>query len=409
MSLRHRHIVALGDHDVWAPPLTGSLLRSERIAVGLARHYRVTYACTGDSSVDEDLRRQWAENAGIAGVVMGTSNKLKTSARWGGPFDALRSLWPVSVPLDVREFVSLDLVARLKQLHHRDRIDAVWAQRSWMAETARRAGLPNVICDIGDFQHAFLGQATDRMAPYRREQLHRFLNARLREYEFNQPMRFVRVTVTKAEDLTLLDASNPDRVSVVPNGFDLPPKAIPQGGQGPSCLFVGMLEYWPNIDAVQWFLKEIFPAICAAIPECRLVVAGRGPVPPELNELVRQRNVDLLVSPESLGPCYANASVVVAPIRYGHGTKIKALEALAHSRPLVATTEAVRGHPILNGQQALVADSADAFASACLALLQDPERARHLAENGRSLAERIGGWNQSVACAKQVIDDLLLG
>lgn len=96
----------------------------------------------------------------------------------------------------------------------------------------------------------------------------------------------------------------------------------------------------------------------------------------------------MLVSPESLGPCYVNASVVVAPIRYGHGTKIKALEALAHSKPLVATTEAVRGHPILNGQQALVADSSAAFTSACLAFLRDPERARQLAENGRRLAER---------------------
>lgn len=82
MSTRQTHIVALGDHDVWEPPLTGSLLRSERIAVGLAKHYRVTYVCTGDPSADEDLRRHWAENAGIAGVVLGTSNKLKTTARW---------------------------------------------------------------------------------------------------------------------------------------------------------------------------------------------------------------------------------------------------------------------------------------------------------------------------------------
>lgn len=141
-----------------------------------------------------------------------------------------------------------------------------------MAETALRVCLPNVICDIGDFQHAFLGQATNRMAPYRREQLHRVLNTRLQAYEFKQPRRFVRLTVTKTEDLALPDASNPGRATVVPNGFDLPP----QGVQGPSCILVGMLGYWPNIDAVQWFLQEIIPPICVAIPECRVVVAGRG-------------------------------------------------------------------------------------------------------------------------------------
>jgi polysaccharide biosynthesis protein PslH len=176
--------------------------------------------------------------------------------------------------------------------------------------------------------------------------------------------------------------------SVLPN---LPkPPAYPPG-QGPdfmpprvpALLFIGLLDYLPNRDAVDWFLAAIWPRVREAVPQARFLIVGSGE-PGRLQAWARQEGVEALGFVDSLADAYAQSSVAVVPMRSGGGTNIKALEPYLYGRAVVATTAVRDGHGDLfrEGQDMLCADEAAEFARHCISLLHHPERAQRLAQSG---------------------------
>jgi glycosyltransferase involved in cell wall biosynthesis len=125
--------------------------------------------------------------------------------------------------------------------------------------------------------------------------------------------------------------------------------------------------------------------------------------------LTSNGEAEVIESPESLDPLYARAAVVVAPIRLGHGTRIKVLEAASHGRAMVATTEALKGHPLEHEKHLLVADTTADFASACIRLLQSQNDQLRLALEARKKAMMLGGWDRSAALALEVINKTIEG
>jgi succinoglycan biosynthesis protein ExoO len=136
----------------------------------------------------------------------------------------------------------------------------------------------------------------------------------------------------------------------------------------PVALFVGALNR-PNVDALGWLLDEIWPQVRRARPEARLRVVGRvaasfaGPWP---------EGAEPVGFVEDLAPEYARAAVVLAPIRFGSGVKIKLVEGLAHGLPAVATPAGAEGLGPLPPEALKVAEDAPGFAAALLATLADP-------------------------------------
>jgi glycosyltransferase involved in cell wall biosynthesis len=104
------------------------------------------------------------------------------------------------------------------------------------------------------------------------------------------------------------------------------------------------------------------------------------------------RPVEIIESPLDLTPHYEAADVVIAPIRIGHGSKIKVLEAMGYAKPLVATTAAVRGHDVQDGVHALVADEPEEFAAAIDRAFRDAPLRHQLSAGGRELAQSLS-WD----------------
>jgi polysaccharide biosynthesis protein PslH len=150
-----------------------------------------------------------------------------------------------------------------------------------------------------------------------------------------------------------------------------------------TLLFVGTLAYPPNEDAVIWFGKAVLPRLRGRIPQVRLVVAGRAEK--RLQDFMARRGITYIHAPAELRQIYADAAVIVAPVRGGGGTKLKVLEAWLHARPLVVTPHAARGLDARPGQHFLVADTARDFALACAQLLTDPDLAKRIADAGQTL------------------------
>lgn len=145
-------------------------------------------------------------------------------------------------------------------------------------------------------------------------------------------------------------------------------------------------DYAPNHDGLRWFLAEVWPRLAGH----GLVLNVVGAVGPALGlQATAQVRVHGVV--DDLAAAYAAADLCINPVRQGGGLKIKTVEALAHGRPLVATSHAVRSLEAHTGRAFLVADDAEAFASAVLRLVNDAAAAAQLAQAGAELAARHFG------------------
>lgn len=174
--------------------------------------------------------------------------------------------------------------------------------------------------------------------------------------------------------------------SVLPN---LPPPADRAGPPdfeppaAPALMFVGLLDYMPNHDAVDWFIEAIWPLVLRQVPSARFLVVGSGAE----FRLARWRSapqVETLGFVDSLTDAYAQATACVVPMRSGAGTNIKALEPYLYGRMVIATPLVVEGHnPLFTaGSDVLVASDAQGLAQHCIDMLRAPQRASDIARRG---------------------------
>lgn len=218
---------------------------------------------------------------------------------------------------------------------------------------------------------------------------------RLRRLEAQMCRRADRVLCVSEPDASALRALVPaGEPTVVPNGVDVDDfaRTEDQATDGAARLvFTGTMDFRPNADAVEWFARDVLPRIRAVRPDAELVAVGQRPGP-RLQRRHGRDGVTITGAVDDVRPFLARASVVVAPLRFGSGTRVKLLEAMASARPIVATTLAAEGLAVRDGTELLLADGPEPFARAVLGLLADPAHARRLGQAGQALVRARYDW-----------------
>ena len=138
----------------------------------------------------------------------------------------------------------------------------------------------------------------------------------------------------------------------------------------PYLVFSGSMDYFPNVDAVTYFCREIFPLIHKQLPSVRLVIAGRNPIR-AVRKLVSSGQVELTGSKPDLRPYLAGAAAAVVPMRIARGVQNKILEALATGIPVISTSAAANALPESLRSLLSVADTPDGFSTAVIRSLRD--------------------------------------
>lgn len=257
---------------------------------------------------------------------------------------------------------------------------------------ARRLGLgpERIVVDMDDFESESAIRAFRLEAP----RLGRVLSTAL-AFDIRKLQRFERWAANRYRCVTLCSdidrekflARNPGaRVAVLPNAYRVPPATLPAWqGAKPTLLFVGSLNYMPNVDALEFFSSGIW-APHLARRGYRVVVAGREPGP-RIRALCAQHGFELVANPPDIRPLYEDATLLVVPIRTGGGTRIKILEAFGFGRPVVSTSLGSEGIAVAHGVHLMLADEPIAFAQACQRVLDEPSLAAMLVVQGRALVE----------------------
>ena len=186
-------------------------------------------------------------------------------------------------------------------------------------------------------------------------------------------------------DLLAQDAPQA-HVEVLSNLHELADPGLPFA-QRKDVVFVGGFRHPPNVDAVLWFAGEVWPHVHAAEPDAVFHCIG-GDVPPEIEALASRPGIRVHGHVPDIEPYMAGARVAIAPLRFGAGVKGKVNLSMAHGQPVVATSCAVEGMHLREGEDVLVADAPAAFASAVLQAYRDEALWTRLAASGRTNVAR---------------------
>jgi glycosyltransferase involved in cell wall biosynthesis len=222
---------------------------------------------------------------------------------------------------------------------------------------------------------------------------HRYRMARLAAVE-DRAVRVADLTVcVSAGDQRHFEQAGAKRLLLVPNGVD---ERLFEGGrreQTRDVLFFGQLAYRPNAEGIIRFIEAGWPRVRAHAPGTVLRIAGPDAGADVVRAAEQSDGVELLGLVPDLMPELASARAVVAPIRFGGGTRIKVLEAMAAACPVVGTALAVEEIGFVDGRQGLIRETDEALADGLLELLRDSTLAERLGTGGRVLA-RSYGWNR---------------
>jgi glycosyltransferase involved in cell wall biosynthesis len=201
---------------------------------------------------------------------------------------------------------------------------------------------------------------------------------RLAAYECSLVRRFSATTVcTGSEERLLRSMTRNGNIRVIENYVDVEqydPTKIHLSGNirswRPYIVFSGSMDYLPNVDAVGYFHREVFPAIRKSSPETRFVIAGRNPHP-SIRNLESDPSVVVTGNVPDMKPYLRGAAVAVAPLRIARGVQNKVLEALAIGVPVVCSSAAASALPESLQRLITVADTSRDFADAVLRSLKE--------------------------------------
>lgn len=213
-----------------------------------------------------------------------------------------------------------------------------------------------------------------------------------------------------ADQQRLLDEAPGARTLVIPNAADVEfyqPRATDPAPDGRTVVFFGLLSYFPNIDAVTYFVKEIWPRITEVHPKARLKIIG-GQAPRSLQALVQQ-GIELAGFVSDLRPHLAEAAAVLVPLRLGGGTRLKIVEAMAMGKAVVSTTLGAEGIEAMSGHDILIADQPAAFADSVNRLLADPDLAARIGRSARQLAVDRYAWSAAAQALEGFYREVLEG
>jgi glycosyltransferase involved in cell wall biosynthesis len=207
--------------------------------------------------------------------------------------------------------------------------------------------------------------------------------------------RFELCTVTSSLDkeVTRRYVGERPRIEVIPNGVDtdyLRPANTER--KGSTLIYTGSLTYDVNYEAIQYFLRDIYPAIKSKVADVELVITGSYEGV-DLTGLDLDKSVCLTGFVADIRKYVQEAAVAIAPILSGGGTRIKVLEAMALGTPIVATSRAAEGLPLEDGVNILIAEDEQAFVDAVVRLLNQPELAGEIATAARELVEQQFDWS----------------
>jgi glycosyltransferase involved in cell wall biosynthesis len=393
------------DGDVCYPATSGKRLRTLHLMLRLARRHRIAYVCRCPAGGAEAAQATaFLRGHGIETLLIDHPLPRKSGPLFHARL-AANLLSPL--PYSVTSHDSPLVRQTLRAYAARHRVD-LW-QFEWpaYAEALGSGGnAPRLLVAHNVESLIWQRYHETELRPLRRwyigRQWHKY-----RRFERRLYAGATRVVAVSPDDAALLrdDFGVPD-VAVVENGVDTRYFAAAQGRREPDrILFLGALDYRPNIDAVGQMLERVFPAVRAQEPSARLCVVGRNPSPALARRARALPGVALHADVPDVRPFLGQCGVMAVPLRVSGGSRLKILEALASGLPVVSTRVGAEGLGLTPDRHLTVVEGVEDMAAALVGAVRTPARHLEMAERGRHLVRSRCDWGALADKLEQVWEE----
>ena len=380
------------------PVDTGGKIRSYNILRRLRAQNDVTLLSYYGGPRDVKYEKEIAEH--LPGTLTVHTGVPESSA-----LDYLRRLtW--AAPYAVTKFTSREVQSKVATLLAEGRFDV--AVCDFLAASLNFPAVletPTVL-----FQHNVESALWERQARHEANPLNRLVYkleaAKMLRYERAAVARFHHVIAVSEHDRKLMSAMTEDAgISVVPTGVDLQQFRSARTGADdatePLVIFVGSMDWEANIDAVDYFCREVWPAVTQAVPGARFRIVGRNPHA-RVKKLAGD-SIEVTGTVASVIEHYQEAAVNIVPLRIGGGTRLKIYEAMAMAKATVSTSIGAEGLDVNDGRDILLADSPEKFAESLIALLTNDQLRKGISRAAAQQAARYD-WSVITERFEQVLD-----
>ena len=387
-------------HRIPYPPNKGEKIRAFHQIRYLSKVHEVHLACLVDEREDLEHTKTLEKYCASVDVVFRRKSAFRLRVLLG---------LLTNKPLSVAAFYDRELDKRIRQKLRTETFDRIVVFSSAMAEYVRRAaGIPKLI-DLVDADSEKWRLFAD-YHPKPLSWLYRLEAHHLSRYEENVVRMSERSVFVSEAEAELLRQRVPDRpMTVIPNGVDLdyfaPPSETLSCSKQPVVVFTGAMDYFPNVDAVQYFCSDILPLITEACPEIRFYIVGRHPTR-QVQTLERQKHVMVTGSVPDVRPYLRAATVAVAPLRIARGVQNKILEAMAMGLPVVGTSSAFQGLGATTADGIRKADNAKSFAREILALLENSTLQRQCSLQVRRYVQQHHRWQDHGSALESLLHEM---
>jgi polysaccharide biosynthesis protein PslH len=383
-------------HFLPYPPKGGALQRSHNLLRQVARRHEVHL-------VSLNQRKNLPTPDTVEEAIDFLKNLCKRVEVFPIPSDAPRWRWVMMTtasylrlsPYDVNWLTNIDMERYLENVSKTEKFDLVHVDTIGLYPyVSPFSGTPVVLNHHNVESHMMRRRYEKETNRLKKIYFHRE-SSKLERYEREVCGKCaVNLVVSDLDGIRLKENAGDVRVSVIPNGVDVEyfrskeQNAIRRGG----LIFAGAMDWYPNREAVRFFLKDIWPKLLEEKPGRRATFIGRKP-PQELLEASKHSAIHAPGFVDDVRPYLDEAGIYVCPIRDGGGTRLKILDALAMGKPLVATGLAVEGLDLVDEVHYLKAETAEEYVAQINRLEQDTGLSRSLALRGQQFVQERFSWD----------------
>lgn len=381
-------------HLIPHPPKGGVLQRSHHLLRQAARWGRVDLVALRQRS----LHPTEAARDESAGALEDFCRSVTT---FDIPSDGSRLAWTVMTvtnlarrrPYDVAWLRSGRLAEHVRDRLVRERYDVVHVDTVGLSPYVEDVRGPALVLNHHNIESHMMARRAEREASRLRSFYLKVDSRKLAALERRVcPRVHCNLVVSPLDARRLQGIVGPVETAVVDNGVDVTyfqPRTEPGTGRG--LVFVGGMSWYPNREAMEYFVRDIWPLVSESHPDLTAEIVGRHPSPPVV-EAGRDPRLTVTGWVDDVRGHLDSAAIYVCPILDGGGTRLKILDALAMAKPLVATEMAVEGLDLIEGEHYLRAETPEDYRDRIGRLLDDASLRRKLAVEGRRLVEERYSW-----------------
>jgi len=321
---------------------------------------------------------------------------------------------PLSRPLSLGYFGSRRVARAIGRALAGGEFDAIFVYSSVMAQYVPAEWHSRTVVDLVDVDSEKWREYGERTR-WPQSWLYGVEAARLRRYEYKVVSRFAQTILTTPREAALLgrldEFTRRARLRVITNGVDLDyfhpddklPEAAannpmvhfadvgPRADSAPRLVFTGAMDYYANVEAVEWFVNKVLPRVREREPRAEFFIVGANPAA-RVRRLAAQPGVTVTGFVADVRPYLLGAAACVVPLRIARGVQNKLLEAMACGKAVVATTQAAAALRVKGGEELLVADDPEEFTAATLRVIRNATLRETLGWRARSYVEARHDW-----------------